>query len=76
MLVVDGHDSYITTQALQFCVQNKIILLCLPPHATHMLQPLDVSVFGPVALAYKGMITERYTFGSSYNIDKCAFLEV
>jgi hypothetical protein len=41
-----------------------------------MLQLLDVGVFGLVALAYKGMITERYTFGSSYNIDKCAFLEI
>jgi hypothetical protein len=29
---------------------NKIILLCLPLHATHMLQPLDIGVFGPVAV--------------------------
>ena len=76
ILVVDSHDSHITTQALQFCIRNKIILLCLPPHTTYMLQLLDIGVFGPVALVYKGMITERYTFGSLYNIDKCAFLEI
>jgi hypothetical protein len=76
ILVLDGHDSHITTKAIQFCLENKIILLCLPPHATHMLQPLDVGIFGPLAQAYKGMITEKYSFGATYNIDKCDFLEI
>ena len=25
--------------------ENDVILFCLPPHTTHALQPLDVSVF-------------------------------
>jgi hypothetical protein len=76
ILIVDGHDSHLTTKAIQYCIDNKIILLCLPPHATHMLQPLDVGCFGPLAQIYKGMITSAYTFGASYNIDKCEFLEI
>ena len=31
--------------ALEFCVANEIVLVALPPNATHILQPLDVSVF-------------------------------
>lgn len=27
--------------------------MCLPPHTTHLLQPLDRSVFGPFSSAYK-----------------------
>lgn len=27
--------------------KNGIILLTLPPHCSHRLQPLDVSVYGP-----------------------------
>ena len=27
------------------CRENNVILFCLPPHTTHALQPLDVSVF-------------------------------
>jgi len=76
ILILDGHDSHITTKAIQFCVENKIILLCLPPHSTHFLQPLDVGIFGPVALIYKNMIAARYSFGALYNIDKCDFLEI
>ena len=73
ILIVDGHDSHLTTKAIQYCIDNKIILLCLPPHATHMLQPLDVGCFGPLAQVYKGMISSVYTFGGLYNIDKCEF---
>ena len=28
--------------------RNTIIIFCLPPHATHEAQPLDVSFFGPL----------------------------
>jgi hypothetical protein len=76
ILIVDGHDSHLTTKEIQYCLDSNIILLCLPPHATHMLQPLDVGCFGPLAQAYKGMITDAYTFGATYNIDKCQFLEI
>jgi DDE superfamily endonuclease len=31
ILIVDGHDSHLTTKVIQYCIDNKIILLCLPP---------------------------------------------
>lgn len=76
MLIVDGHDSHITTDAIRFCLKNKIVLLCLPPHTTHLLQPCDVGLFGVIAQIYKGLVSEAYRFGDSYNIDKCQFLEI
>jgi DDE superfamily endonuclease len=27
---------------IEYCEQHHIIPLCLPPHSTHVLQPLDV----------------------------------
>jgi DDE superfamily endonuclease/Tc5 transposase DNA-binding domain/helix-turn-helix, Psq domain len=76
ILIVDGHESHITTQAIRFCVNHKIILLCLPPHTTHLLQPLDVGVFSPLAVAYKNGILEQYSFTSSIVLDKVDFLEI
>ena len=35
---------------------NSIHLVCFPPHCTHIIQPLDVSVFGPVKAAWKSVL--------------------
>jgi len=76
MLLIDGHASHITTQVIDYCVSQKIILLCLPAHTTHLLQPLDVGVFAPLATAYKAHVQRITRLGASYSIDKTDFLEI
>jgi hypothetical protein len=51
MLIMDGHSSHVTARVLSFCIQNAIDLLIMPPHCSHVLQPLDVSVFAPLKRA-------------------------
>ena len=75
MLCVDGHASHITTAAVQHAIQNKIILLCLPSHSTHVLQPLDVGIFAPLATHYKNNILKISRFGGSFQVDKVDFIE-
>lgn len=48
LLVCDGHDSHISGSFIAHCLQNKIILLIMPPHTSHLLQPLDIAIFGPL----------------------------
>jgi len=76
LLLLDGHASHISTTTLQFRLEHKIVLLCLPPHSTHLLQPLDVGIFPPLATAYKKGIQERSRYSVVYSIDKVDFLEV
>jgi hypothetical protein len=38
------------------CKENNIYTLCMPPHSSHLLQPLDVGCFSPLKLAYGGEI--------------------
>ena len=45
LLVADGHSSHITARVIAFCIEQAIDLLILPPHCSHILQPLDVGVF-------------------------------
>jgi hypothetical protein len=52
LLIYDGHGSHETHPLRQLAVDNNIILLSLPPHTTHKLQPLDVGVFGPFQRAW------------------------
>jgi len=37
---------------LDYCLTNKILPLCLPAHTSHILQPLDVSIFSPMGTYY------------------------
>ena len=48
ILFYDGHVSHLTFKTAQSCMEEKIITICLPPHTSHTLQPLDVGVFKPL----------------------------
>ena len=56
MLIVDGHGSHIDLEFLWACKQNKVQLLFLPAHSSHVLQPLDLSVFSVVKRFYRQQI--------------------
>ncbi|KIL55149.1 hypothetical protein M378DRAFT_18199 [Amanita muscaria Koide BX008] len=60
LLVLDGHNSHCTYQFIKFAAQaeHRIIIVCLPSHTTHALQPCDVGVFGPLARAWKSQVTQ------------------
>lgn len=48
IIFIDGHTSHLTYHLSLFCSENNIILIALPPNCTHVIQPLDVAVFGAV----------------------------
>lgn len=47
LLIMDNHESHLSIPGLDFCKDNGIIVLTLPPHTSNKLQPLDRTVFGP-----------------------------
>ena len=48
ILFIDGHGSHISLRLIDLAKESNVILFCLPPHTTHLLQPLDVAVFSPL----------------------------
>jgi hypothetical protein len=53
LLIVDGHTSHTNNlEMLEFSEEKNIILLCLPPHTTHYLQPLDRGFFKSLKTFY------------------------
>jgi hypothetical protein len=42
---------------IEYCDYHKILLMVLPPHSTHTLQPLDVVMFKPLSQAYLNELT-------------------
>ena len=45
LLLLDNYDCSKTYEFLEYCEQHKIYPFFLPSHMTHLMQPLDVTVF-------------------------------
>ena len=52
LMILDGHASHKSLEAVTLAKENNITLLTIPPHTSHKLQPLDVSFFGPLKKRY------------------------
>ncbi|SPO28368.1 uncharacterized protein UTRI_04765 [Ustilago trichophora] len=74
LLILDGHGSHVTLEFIQQAWDFRIICLCLPPHATHLLQPLDVSIFGPLQNAFTAEV-DKFA-GANLSIGKKDFLKM
>ncbi|KAF3705923.1 Tigger transposable element-derived protein 1 [Channa argus] len=45
LLIFDGHKLSVNLEVVEAARKEEIILLCLPPHCSHILQPLDAGLF-------------------------------
>ncbi|XP_060564207.1 uncharacterized protein LOC132723495 [Ruditapes philippinarum] len=73
LLVFDDHSSHETLAIIERAIEENIILLSLPPHTTHYLQPLDRSVFGPFKKAYNEKCSEFISEHPLHVVNKHSF---
>lgn len=75
LLIFDGHGSHITYEFVLFCINRNILLLCLPSHSTHLLQPLDVGLFSPYQHFYGQAVDNYMRSGQNHaGIKKAVFI--
>ena len=55
LLLYDGHRSHVSLTIIEWANSQNIILFVLPPHTSHVLQPLDVGCFGPFQKIYDNL---------------------
>ena len=53
LLLLDGHSSHYNPKFVEKAAEEKIIVFCLPPHTTHITQPLDKGCYGPLKIAWR-----------------------
>ena len=75
-LLVDGHTSHIDLQTAKFCNENHILLYCLPPHSSHITQPLDVGFFSPLKGAWKKAVIAYNCDHPGAAVNKSTFAKV
>ena len=73
LLIFDGFGSHLTKEFIDYCDNRKIIPFGLPPHTSHLLQPLDVGVFQPFKHYHKEAV-EMATRTGCTNFNKVEFL--
>lgn len=79
LLLLDGHSTHCNSvEMLEYAEQNDIVLLSMPSHTSHYLQPLDRAVFKSLKTHFyeqcrlwlkqnSGRRITRLTFGSLLN---------
>ncbi|CAG2194274.1 unnamed protein product [Mytilus edulis] len=72
LVIYDGHLSHVSLSVIDWAKTNNIILLVLPAHTSHLLQPLDVGCFGPLSKIYNHschkFMRENHCKISRYNV--------
>lgn len=58
LILMDNHSSHVNLSVVEFARKNSIIIVTFPPHCSHKLQPLDVSVYGPFKTRYRVAMNE------------------
>ena len=74
MLIIDNHKSHDNEGFILKAWEYGIIPIALPPHTTHITQPLDVACFGPLK-HYHSLGVSDSAFLGNLNKSKIEFLE-
>ena len=78
LLIMDGHSSHYCPDTIRIAAKEQIIVFTLPPNTTHLTQPLDKGVFGPLKACWHevchgilvknpGKIITRYDFSALFS---------
>lgn len=73
ILFLDGHQSYSSLALVEEAQQKGIILYVFPPHTTHLLQPLDVGVYGPLKKVWSKVLKDYKLSTMAAKVDRLVF---
>ena len=73
LLCMDNHESHISLSVVQNAQKHGIILVGFPAHTTHLLQPLDVKIMGPLKERFSAMSNKLGFASKNLVIGKAKF---
>ena len=56
IVIGDNLASHFSPDVIKYAVDNNIYFTALPPNSTHILQPMDVGVFGPLKKQWRKIL--------------------
>lgn len=73
LLIFDGHKSPVSLEVVEAARKDNVIILCLPPHCTHILQPLDMGLFVLLKQRFAALLGNRCTSDILFAVSKKEF---
>ena len=73
VLFFDGHKSHESLELIDLARDHNISLYLLPPHTTHLLQPLDVGVFGTLKSVWSQVLKNFKLESMAAKVDRLIF---
>jgi hypothetical protein len=58
LLILNGYESHLNQDFKDYCFEQKILTLCIPPYSSHILQPLNVVCFSPLKRKYSQRVRD------------------
>ncbi|SJX66501.1 related to transposase [Sporisorium reilianum f. sp. reilianum] len=58
LLIIDSHKLHTSEGFLDICWNRNIVPFLLPAHATHVMQPLNISIFSPLTASYWCLVSD------------------
>jgi len=75
LLLLDGHISHFSKAFIERALELDIVILCYPPHSTHLLQGLDVVLFSRAKAEWTKAL-DRWERETGEGVSKETFLQV
>ena len=76
ILILDGHKSHTSVEFQYKCFKHNVYINYLPPHISHILQPLDLGVFASVKGQYRAGIQDIAFVNDADNVKKKHFIKI
>jgi hypothetical protein len=73
---MDGHGSHLSADFILLCKEHQLKVLYLPAHASHLLQPLDLSPFSVLKNRYRRELQALAALDDAAPIKKDRFLQL
>ena len=76
LLIMDGHRSHVDSEAFAIAEKENVVILLLPAHTSHELQPLDKAVFKSLKTSFYSQSKTWHNVHPGRSLNKISFSEV
>ena len=68
LLIMDNHTSHISSDIITQARLHGVDIVTIPPHSSHVLQPLDLTIYGPLKQAWARQIGYHHDANPGHRI--------